>query len=394
MTLPAFDPRDPHFRTRDDYFALCARLRAEAPVHEVDDQLKVVSRYDDIREISRDPGRFCSGRGILANDPMRIDGRALPGSIIHQDPPTHGEWRRVLNRRFTPRAVSPLEERIRTLAVDLIEALPTGAPVDVVAGLSAPLPVLAIAELLGIPVADQDDFLRWSDAAIAATDGRDGLADAELTAMVELSQYLDAHARAKAEAPGDDLLSALVAATVEGRPMTPSELVMFSITLLVAGNETTRHLLSGLVIALADHPDQRDRLAAAPSAVPGAVEEGLRWVTPIHQFARTVVADTTVGDVPVAADDYLVLLYASGNRDEAAFGPTADRFDAFREAPTTNLAFGFGEHLCLGAALARLEGRIVLEELLARRPDWQLAEPPVMTPSSLVNGPGRLLVEL
>lgn len=392
MSLPSFDPRDPGFRTRDDYFALCARLRAEDPVHEVDDQVKVVSRYDDIREISRDPGRFCSGRGVLANDPIRTEGRAIPGSIIHQDPPTHGEWRRVLNRRFTPRAVAPLEERIRALAVELIDALPTDRPVDVVAGLSAPLPVLAIAELLGIPVADQDDFLRWSDAAIAATDGREGLADAALTSMLELSRYLDDHARAKAADPGDDLLSALVGATVEGRPMTPSELVMFSITLLVAGNETTRHLLSGTVIALAEHPDQRSRLAADPSTVPGAVEEALRWVTPIHQFARTVVTATTVGEVPVAAGDYLVLLYASGNRDETAFGPTADRFDAFREPTTPNLAFGFGEHLCLGAALARIEGRIVLEELLARRPEWTLAEPPVMAPSSLVNGPERLLV--
>ena len=394
MTIPDFDPRDPHFRTRPDFFEVCARLRAESPVHEVVPQLKAVSRYEDIREISRDPARFCSGGGVLANDPIRDQGRALPGSIIHMDPPTHGEWRRVLNRRFTPRAVVPLEARIRELAVELIEALPAGEAGDVVAGLSAPLPVLAIAELLGIPASDRDDFLRWSDAAIAATDGDAALADAELNAMVELGQYLDGHARAKATAPGDDLLSALVGAEVEGRAMTPSELVLFSITLLVAGNETTRHLLSGAVIALAEHPDQRTALAAEPAAVPVAVEECLRWVTPIHQFARTVVADTEVGGRPVAAGDYLILLYASGNRDETAWGPTADRFDAFRAAPVPNLAFGFGEHLCLGAALARLEGRIVLEELLARRPDWTLAEPPVMHPSSLVNGPASLLVEL
>lgn len=390
MTIPTFDPHDPEFRTRPDYFELCARLRAEAPVHPVAEGVKVLTRYADIREVSREPARFCSGRGVMPNDPIRLDGRALPGSIIHMDPPTHGEWRRVLNRRFTPWAVAPLEARIRALAVELIEALPADEPVDLVAGLGAPLPVLAIAELLGIPGEDRDDFVRWSDAAIAATDT--DLDDEAMAAMGELSRYLDDHARAKAAAPGDDLLSALVGAEVEGRAMTRAEVVMFSITLLVAGNETTRHLISGAVIALAQHPDQRARLAADPTAVAGAVEECLRWVTPIHQFGRTVTAATEVGGVAVDEGDYLLLLYASANRDETAFGPTADRFDAFRHPPTPNLAFGFGEHLCLGAALARLEGRIVLEELLTRRPDWALAGDPVMAPSSLVNGPHELWV--
>jgi cytochrome P450 len=174
--------------------------------------------------------------------------------------------------------------------------------------------------------------------------------------------------------------------------MRPRELVMFSLTLLVAGNETTRHLLSGSLIALGRHPDQRAALAADPTGVPAAVEECLRWVTPIHQFARTVVDDTTIGEQPVEAGDYVVLLYTSGNRDESAFGPTADRFDATREPGTPNLGFGFGEHLCLGAALARLEARVVLEELLARRPAWELVEEPVIAPSSLVHGPEELAV--
>ncbi len=394
MTIPAFDPRDPHFRIRPDFHELTARLRAEAPVHEVAPGLKVLSRYEDIREVSRRPERFRSGGGVLANDPVRDEGRAVEGSIIHMDPPAHGEWRRVLNRRFTPRAVAPLEDRIRELTGALLDALPTDQPVDLVEGLCAPLPVLAIAELLGVPDADRGDFTRWSDATIAATDGMSTLTDDDLTAFTELTRFLDDHAKAKATDPGEDLVSALVTAEVEGRPMTPSELVLFSITLLVAGNETTRHLLSGGITALAEHPDQRTALAAEPSALPVAVEECLRWVTPIHQFARTVVTDTEVGGVPVAADDYLIMLYTSGNRDESAFGPTADRFDAFRAAPTPNLAFGFGEHLCLGAALARLEGRVVFEELLARFPDHRLAGDPVIAPSSLVHGPAELWVAL
>ena len=394
MTIPAFDPRDPYFRIRPDFHELTGRLRIESPVHEVAPGLKVLSRYDDIREVSRSPERFRSGGGVLANDPIRDEGREVVGSIIHMDPPGHGEWRRVLNRRFTPRAVSPMENRIRELTVALLDALPTGDPVDLVDRLCAPLPVLAIAELLGVPDADRTDFRRWSDATIAATDGMTDLSEDDMVSFGELGAFLDAHAKTKAADPGDDLVSALVGAEVEGRAMTPSELVMFSITLLVAGNETTRHLLSGGIIALAEHPEQRAALAADPSAVPAAVEECLRWVTPIHQFARTVVADTEVGGVPVAADDYLIMLYASGNRDEDAFGPTADRFDASREASTPNLAFGFGEHLCLGAALARMEGRIVLEELLARFPDHELAEEPVIAPSSLVHGPEELLVDL
>jgi cytochrome P450 len=391
VTIPAFDPSDPGFRRRPDFHELTARLRAESPVHEVAPGLRVITRYEDIREISRDPARFMSGRGVLVNDPIR-DGRTVEGSILHMDPPQHGEWRSLLNRRFTPRAVTPLVDRVRAMAVELIEALPSGEPVDAVDALCAPLPVLAIAELLGVPEGDRDDFRRWSDAAIAATDGMNDLRPEDLAAMGELGAFLHAHAEARAADPGDDLVSALVGAEVQGRPMTPGEIVMFSLTLLVAGNETTRHLLSGSLIALAQHPEQRAALAADPSGLPGAVEECLRWVTPIHQFARTVVADTTIGECPVAADDYVVMLYASGNRDEDAFGPTADRFDVTRPASPPNLGFGFGEHLCLGAALARLEGRVVLEEVLARHPTFELAEDPVIAPSSLVHGPETLAV--
>ena len=393
MAIPDFDPRDPGFRTRPDFHELTARLRAESPVHEVAPGLKVLSRYEDIREVSRDPSRFLNARGVLVNDPIRDSGRAIDGSILHMDPPQHGEWRRVLNRRFTPRAVSPLEERIREMTVELIDALPVGEPVDAVDALCAPLPVWAIAELLGVPMSRREDFRRWSDAAIAATDGLGELSDEDATAMRDLATYLYGHAEAMAADPGEDLVSALVGAEVEGRAMSPPEVMMFSLTLLVAGNETTRHLLSGALIALAQHPDQRAALVEDPSGIPAAVEESLRWVTPIHQFARTVVDDTTIGDEPVAADDYVVLLYTSGNRDETAFGPTADRFDAGRDPGAPNLGFGFGEHLCLGAALARLEARIVLEEVLARRPDYQLAEEPVIAPSSLVHGPETLLIE-
>jgi cytochrome P450 len=380
------DPGTPGFFLRRDYYDVLARLRAEAPVFEFAPGVKAVSRYHDIRAISRDPATFCSGRGALVNDPLR-EGGSVPGSILHMDPPEHGDWRRILNREFTGRAMERKADEIRARARRLLDAVPAGEVVDLVDVLAAPLPVLVICDLLGVPDADRDDFRRWSDATIAATDGRAALSDEDTRDVMELVAFLDELARSKRETPGDDVVSLLVGAEVDGRPLEPSELVTFNMSLLVAGNETTRHLVSGGLMALAEHPEQRARLAAEPDAIPVAVEECLRWVTPIQQFARTVTVDTTVGDVPVAEGDYLVMLYASGNRDETAFGPTADRFDAFRPVETPNLAFGFGEHLCLGAALARIEARVVLTEVLARYPDYEIAGEAEWLPSSLVRGP-------
>jgi cytochrome P450 len=380
------DPGTPGFFLRPDYYDVLAGLRAEAPVFEFAPGVKALSRYHDIRAISRDPATFCSGRGALVNDPLR-EGGSVPGSILHMDPPEHGEWRRILNREFTGRAMERKAGEIRARARRLLDAVPPGEVVDLVDVLAAPLPVLVICDLLGVPDANRDDFRRWSDATIVASDGRAALSDDDTRDVMELVAFLDALARAKREAPGDDVVSLLVGAEVGGRPLEPSELVTFNMSLLVAGNETTRHLISGGLMALAEHPEQRARLAADPDAIPAAVEECLRWVTPIQQFARTATRATTVGDVPVSEGDYLVMLYASGNRDETVFGPTADRFDAFRPVETPNLAFGFGEHLCLGAALARIEARVVLTEVLARYPAYEIAGEAEWLPSSLVRGP-------
>ena len=380
------DPRVPGFFLRPDYYEVLARLRAEAPVHEFASGIKAVSRYDDIREISRDPARFCSGRGVLVNDPIR-EGLVVEGSILHMDPPTHNHWRKVLNREFTARALSRMEGRVREITGELLDALPPGEEIDVVGALTAPLPVLVICELLGIPEADRPAFRRWSDAAIVASDGRAALTDDDTAALMEMVAYLGTLAKARADVPADDLVSLLVHADIEGRRARPGELLTFNMSLVVAGNETTRHLMSGSLIELAARPADRERLYDQPDAIPGAVEELLRWVTPIQQFARTVTADTEVGGVPVAEGDYLVMLYASGNRDEAAFGPTAGELDLTREPTTPNLAFGFGEHFCLGAALARMEARILFEELARRRTAFTQAGDATYLPSSLVRGP-------
>lgn len=383
------DPAVPGFFLRPDYYDVLARLRVESPIHECAPGMKLVTRYHDIREISRDPQRFCSGRGVLVNDPLRSGG-TIEGSILHMDPPQHNQWRRILNREFAGRSLSPMETTIRRFAVELIEAIPHGEEVDIVDLLAAPLPVFVIAELLGVPEDQRAEFRRWSDATIAATDGTATMSPEDQTSVAELVGFLDAHARAKADHPGTDIVSLLVQTEIDGRRLTPGELMLFNMSLLVAGNETTRHLISGGMVALAEHPAARARLAADPTLIPGAVEECLRWVTPIQQFARTATCATELSGTPIAEGDYLVMLYASGNRDEEAFGPTASAFDALRPVTVPNLAFGFGEHLCLGAALARMEARILFEELLARRPQYEIAGPGEWLPSSLVRGPHSL----
>lgn len=390
--VPHFDPTSPAFHASPDFFSVAARLRADSPVHRVAPGLVTVWRYADIREVSSAPHRFCSSRGALIHDPIRT-GTQRPGppSILFLDPPEHIEHRKLVNRSFTPRAVSRMEPRIRALARTVLDRVPAGEPIDAVEHLTAPFPLLVIADLLGIPDGDRADFRRWSDATIESTDRPP---EETAQAITELHGFLHAHLHAKQREPGPDLVSMLVRSEIHGRPLSAGEIFAWLLTLLVAGNETTRTLLSGGIVALAEHPDQRARLADDPRGIPNAVEECLRWVTPIRTFCRTVVADTTVGGVPVHADDYLVMLYASGNRDELAFGPTADRFDVTRPVNPAHLAFGFGEHLCLGASLARLEARVFFEELLRRFAHYELAGEPVRVPSTIVAGISSLPVVL
>jgi cytochrome P450 len=322
--------------------------------------------------------------GALVNDPMRTWERpAKAPSILHMDPPDHVGFRKLVNREFTPRAITKLEPRIRELARTVLDRTPDSDPFDFVDLVAAPFPLLVIAELLGIPDGDRPDFRRWSDATIEATDKPP---EQTAAATGELFRYLMDHIAAKTANPGDDVVSVLIGAELDGRTLDRDELLIFLLALLVAGNETTRTLISGGTLALVEHPAQRAELVADPSLIPAAVEECLRWVTPIQAFARTVTADTVVGGVEVKELDYLVMLYASGNRDESVFGPTAAVFDIRRDANPPHLAFGFGEHLCLGAALARVETRILFEELLARHPEYVVTGEPRWVASSLVRG--------
>ena len=392
IDLSAIDPRDAGFFLRDDYFDVLAQLRAESPVHACAPGFWAVTRYEDIRNLSRDPARFCSGQGALVNDPLRGSKAPMSApSILHMDPPEHAAFRGLVNRRFTPRAMSGLAESIRKTASTLLDSVDARNEIDFVAALAAPFPLTVIAELLGIDESDREDFRGWSDAAIESPDLPP---DETMAALGQLSGFIVEHIRSKRERPGEDLVSLLVGSEVGGCPLSKEELFMFLLTLLVAGNETTRTLLSGSAVVLHEHPDQRAALAADVSLVPGGVEECLRWVTPVHAFCRTATEDVVVGDMPVAAGDYLCMLYASGNRDERIFGEDAARFDVRRPANPMHVAFGFGEHVCLGASLARLEARIFVEELLGRFPRYEVTGSAERVRSTTVAGIRSLPVVL
>jgi cytochrome P450 len=329
---------------------------------------------------------------VLINDPLRAPGGDGQNtwSILHLDPPLHGAYRALVNRQFTPRAVATLETSIRRAVTVALDAVDPDSDMDFVDRLAAPIPIAVIAEMFGVADADRDLFRRWSDAVIESTDRTD---DERSTELGQMATFLLDHI----DAPGsdaNDLLNLLKGSTLDGRPLSRSEIMGFCLTLLVAGNETTRTLISGGAEALARHPDQRAALIADRTLLAGAVEEMLRWVTPIQAFGRTAVADTEVAGTKVAAGEFVVLLYASANRDEHVFGPTADGFDVARPSLPTHLAFGFGEHVCIGASLARLESRIFFEELLNRYPEYQLAGPPEYTVSTLVSGARSLPVRL
>jgi len=382
----------PGFYLRPDYHEVLSWLRSNAPVFATEDGTVAVTRYEEIRDVSRDPERFVSGRGVLINDPLRdLDGGGLGAfSILHLDPPIHAAYRSVVNRLFTPRSVAPLEARIREVVRTALDAVPDDEPFDLVDHLAAPIPIAVIAELLGMDGSDGERLRRWSDATIESADGLSG---GSPDGMGELLGFLADHVRSSASG-GEGLAEVLCTTPVGDRLLDEGEVIGFLLTLLVAGNETTRTLLSGGVEALARHPDQQAALAADRALLAPAVEEMLRWVTPIQAFGRTAVVDVELAGTPVREGTFLVMLYASANRDEAVFGPDAGRFDVRRRTATPQLAFGFGEHSCLGASLARLEARVFFDELMARHPRFTLAGEPTYTASTLVNGARTLPVLL
>jgi cytochrome P450 len=375
-SAPALD--DPAFWAADAEPAL-ARLRAESPVYwHQPGKFWALTRHADVLAVSKDPARFCSSQGVLMADRDRTV--AAADSILYVDPPAHARYRKLVSAGFTARRVAALEEQVRRLTREVLEGIDPTDEVDLVDTVAAPLPLLVIAELLGVPASDRDQFRIWSDAVMEAASQ---ITDENALLALELMDYFTKALAERASASRDDLLSVLVNAEVDGDRLTLGEQIGFCMSLLVAGNETTRSAISGGLVALAEHPDQRSRLANDAALLPTAVEEVLRWVTPIAAMARTATADTVIGDEKVSAGDYVVMVYLSANRDEAVFGPDAAAFDIGRVS-NPHLTFGIGEHFCLGASLARLETRVLLEDLLTRWPSYDVTDPGDRIPSTLM----------
>ncbi len=341
-----------------------------------------VSTHPEVIAVSRDPGTFCSSKGILTIE-IGVE-YPSPPTMMHTDPPAHTRYRKLVQPGFAPALMRAIEGQVRARAVDVVDQIVSGEVIDIVPAL-APFPVLVIADLLGVAAADGEQFVRWSDAAIP--DATDLSLDERMALLGEMNAYLlDAARQARAgRGTSNDLVSVLAEVELDGEVLTDDELVMFLNQLLVAGNETSRSMISGGLWALATHPEQWVRLVGEPPLSGSTVEEWLRWTTPVIAFMRTAVRDTELRDTSIAAGDPLLLLYASANRDEAVFGPSADHFDITRD-PNPHVAFGFGPHFCIGAALARMEGRVLIEELLARFTTLEPVGRPEPSPSAIISG--------
>jgi len=390
---------DPTLYAEGDPFALYAELRRSAPVCWVDHEAGgfwAVTTHPEVSHIGADPGGFCSSRGILTDEIGTT--YETPPTMMHTDPPQHTRYRRLVQPGFKPSMVRLMEEGVTAKARLLLHEIRAGEACNVVQDLSIPFPLLVICELLGVDGSQWPRFFDWSEAVIP---GEVEQTEEQRTAnQIEMWEYLIGVAEERRRAPADDLVSVLANVGSDpdggggagggggGEELSEAELAMFLIQLLVAGNETTRNLISGGLVALAENPAQWATLQADRSLIPSAVEELLRWTTPVISFMRTATADTTIRGVEVAAGDPVLLVYASANRDEAVFGPDADELRIDRH-PNPHVSFGFGPHFCLGAALARLEGRVVLNELLDRFDSVALAGPVERTPSPVIAGVRR-----
>jgi cytochrome P450 family 142 subfamily A polypeptide 1 len=358
-------------------------MREHAPVYrDGKNSIWGVARHADVMRVSRDPKTFCSSGS------SRPDAPPIP-SMINLDDPEHMRRRNLVNRGFTPRRVADHEPRVRAVCADLIERAAARGEFDFVRDVAAPLPMIVIGDMLGVAPEDRSDLLRWSDDLLLGTSAT-APESARQAAQRAFGEYVAYHRRVAAERrarPADDLLSVLVHAEIDGSRLSEDELLHESLLILVGGDETTRHVISGGTYQLLLHPDQLERLLREPALVPVAVEEMLRWVTPIQNMNRTATRDVELGGSRIRAGDKLLMLYPSANRDESVFRDPF-RFDVARD-PNDHVAFGgYGAHFCLGSSLARLELRVMFEELLRRAPGLRLASdaPPPLRPSNFIVG--------
>jgi cytochrome P450 len=390
-----FNPFDE--ATRRDPFPLYARARREHPVY-AHDGIPVVSvfRYADVQAVLKDPATWSSAfpppPGMTAED-------VLPSMLV-MDPPQHTRLRGLVNQAFTPRMVQRLEPRMVEIANQLLDAALERRRVDLVEALTYPLPVVVIAEMIGVPIEDREQFKTWSDQAVEnlgvvffAPLPQERIAQLRRTVQ-EMRTYFTRLAEERRARPCDDLLSGLVAAEVEGTRLGSDELLAMLILLLVAGNETTTTLIGNAVLELLGHPDALARLRADPSLLPAAVDEVLRFASPVQMDPRLARRTVELHGQRIEAGQFLMCWLGSANRDETVF-QNPQRFDIARTG-NRHLAFGFGPHYCLGATLASLEAQVALRVLLARTRSFQRTDEGSLPlhPSIVFRSVTRLPVEL
>ena len=377
-----------------DYFAW---LRANDPVRFCDEPggpgFWAVTRHQDCVTVNRDHERFSSfRRGTM---PFEIPDEAVEEQrlmMLNMDPPLHTRYRRLVNKGFTPRMVAELHDRIHTATDDIIDAVIERGEADFVTDISAQLPLVVIAELLGVPAHERDQMFSWSNRLVGSEDPEYHLTpDDAVQAAMDLYGYAAALFAHKRVDPAADLMSVLAGVEVDGEQLSDLELELFFLLLTIAGNETTRNLISGAMVAFFEHPDQWHRLRADRSLLPTAVEEMLRFVSPVMNFRRQTTCTVELSGQRIEPDEKVVFFHVSANRDDAVFADPQG-FDVAR-SPNPHVAFGGGgPHFCLGANLARMEIRVMFEHLLDRLPELEPAGPAVRLQSRFINGVKHLPV--
>jgi cytochrome P450 len=357
-------------QANEDPYPIYKRLRDECPVHYNDErQLWSLSRYEDIQAAARDWGTFTSTEGADLDDTGALIGE---GDFLDTDPPRHDELRRVVREHFTPKAINVLERRVRERSEALVEAFVESGKADFASDFAWPLPAGVVCELLGFPDEDHLQLLTWFTESLRRIPGQTEIPETAWAAATEVRGYFAAAARERRGHPRDDVMTTMAAAVDDGR-ISSDDLLGMCYLLFLAGIETTAALISNALHLLTLHPDQRTRLVGDLSIMRGAVEELLRFESPVQFIGRTATNDFPLHGATIPTGGRVVLIYASANRDERKF-PDPDVLDLDR-IPGRHLAFGEGIHHCIGAPLARLEGRIGLEALLTRIPDYEVADP-------------------
>jgi cytochrome P450 family 130 len=362
---PLYDPFDPAFH--QDPYPWYQRLRDEDPVHRTSRGYWVLSRFEDVFGAAIDSATYSSAQGLTFEEDEIVK-LGLKPTLVMMDRPRHSTFRRLISKGFTPRRVAGLEPSVREFVRGRVAELSDAGTADFVAVLAGPLPSFVVAAYLGVPEADRQQFGAWGDAIVDANATGSTIRDAG-EAVAGLYGYFTELIGKRRRQPGDDMLSDLVTARIDGRPLELDEILGYCFVMIAGGNDTASGLLSGSAALLSEHPGQRRLLLEQPGILDGAVEELLRLTTPVQGLSRTSTRAVEVQGVPIPGGSKVHLLYGSANRDEREFGPTADECDLTRTFRRM-LSFGNGPHHCIGAAAARLQGRVVIEELLRAMPDF------------------------